>query len=251
MTSFELQQSIERFTGHFIDSVSDALHPELHSEQTTVLRAGLNRLLLYCSSALDIATGPIPEVNVVDMAVFLALSRSAIEAHWVPKVFGYEGRALLDAFVNAERDLEEISDSLLSASQRNDLNELIQDWLAANPGQVSVEWVRFQDFASRAREIEQSRARRARGLLGSVKSAAQTADQAMLLAERALFLSHRLPFLLRLHVRLCVPETLTDSIRTLQDSVMRRWFAYLLVLGASWALVFWCGYFVAHKAIAH
>jgi hypothetical protein len=71
----------------------------------------------------------------------------------------------------------------------------------------------------------------------------------MLLAERALFLSHRLPFLLRLHVRLAVPETLTDTLRTLQESVVRRWFAYLLVLGASWALLFWAGYYVAHTAV--
>jgi hypothetical protein len=249
MTSFELQQSIERFTGHFIDRVTDALETELKSENTEVFRASLNRLLLYCSSALDIATGAIPEVNVVDMAVFLALSRTAIEAHWLPKVFGYEGRALLHAFVSAERELHEMSDSILDEAQQRELNELVQDWLAANPGRVSVEWVRFQDFTKIASDVEGTRARRARGLLGSVKSAAQTADQALLLAERALFLSHRLPFLLRLHVRLCVPETLTDSVRTLEGGVLRRWFVYLFALGASWALVFWCGYYVAQKVI--
>jgi hypothetical protein len=154
-------------------------------------------------------------------------------------------------FVSAERELHEISDTILNASQQQELNELIRDWLAANPGSISVEWVRFQNFASKAGEIEEARARRARGLLGSVKSAAQTADQAMLLAERALFLSHRLPFLMRLQVRLCVPETLTDSLRTLHDGVLRRWFAYVLLLVASWALLFWGGYYVAHTAVAH
>ncbi|HET6338951.1 MAG TPA: hypothetical protein VFG30_37285 [Polyangiales bacterium] len=250
MTSFELQQSIERFTGHFIDSVTDALHDELQSDKTKVFRASVNRLLLYCSSALDIATGPIPEVNTVDMAVFLTLSRTAIETHWMPNVFGGDGRALLNAFVSAEHELREISDTFMSASQQQELNELIRDWLAENPGRVSVEWVRFQDFVRIASDIESARAKRARGLLGSVKSATQKADQAMLLAERALFLSHRLPFLLRLHVRLCVPETLTDSLRTLQDGVLRRWFVYVFLLGASWALVFWCGYYFAHQAVA-
>lgn len=249
MTSFELQQSIERFTGHFIDSITDALQDELQSDQTKVFRVSVNRLLLYCSSALDIATGPIPEVNTVDMAVFLALSRTVVASHWIPNLFGDEGRALLAAFVSAEHELREISDTFMSASQQQELNELIRDWLAANPGRVSVEWVRFQDFVRIASDIESARAKRARGLMGSVKSATQKADQAMLLAERALFLSHRLPFLLRLHVRLCVPETLTDSLRILQDGVLRRWFVYVFLLGASWALVFWCGYYLAHQAI--
>lgn len=250
MTPFELQQSLERYTGHFIDSVTDALHEVLQSEQMTVSRAGMSRLLLYCSSALDIATGAIPEINAVDMVVFVALNRSTIESHWLPNVFGNEGRALLDAFVSAEREVYEIATTVLNPAQQQELNELIRDWLADNPERVSVEWVRFQDFANKAREVEQARATRARGLLGNVKSAAQTADQAMLLAERALFLSHRIPFLLRLHVRLCVPDTLTDTLRTLHEGVLRRWFVYLLLLGASWALVFWGGYYIAHIAVA-
>jgi hypothetical protein len=250
MTPFELQQSLERYTGHFIDSVTDALQDVLQSEQMSTARAGMNRLLLYCSSALDIATAPIPEVNAVDMVVFMALNRSTIESHWLPHVFGNAGRPLLDAFVSAEREVHEISAEVLNASQQEELKELIRDWLATNPGRIAVEWVRFQDFANKAREVEQARAKRARGLLGNVKSAAQTADQAMLLAERALFLSHRLPFLLRLHVRLAVPETLNDTLRTLQESVVRRWSVYLLVLGASWSLLFWGGYYVARTAVA-
>jgi hypothetical protein len=172
MTPFELQQSLERYTGHFIDSVTDALHEVLQSEQMSTARAGMNRLLLYCTSALDIATGPIPEVNAVDMVVFMALNRSTIESHWLPHVFGNAGRPLLDAFVSAEREVQEISAAVLNPSQQQELHELIRDWLATNPGRIAVEWVRFQDFANKAREVEQARAKRARGLLGNVKFAA-------------------------------------------------------------------------------
>jgi hypothetical protein len=72
--------------------------------------------------------------------------------------------------------------------------------------------VRFTDFSARAGEVAAERVRHARGLLGSVKGATQAADQALLLAERGLFLAQRMPFLLRLQARLGVQETISDTL---------------------------------------
>jgi hypothetical protein len=42
----------------------------------------LRETLIYVSSAIEIATGPLPSVNLVDMLVFLRLCRVAVERHW-------------------------------------------------------------------------------------------------------------------------------------------------------------------------
>jgi hypothetical protein len=80
-----------------------------------------------------------------------------------------------------------------------------------------VEWVRFQDFSYRSGQVAREQERRAAGLLGTVRSAAQKADLAVGIAERGLFLANRLPFLIRMQARLGVMETIDDSMRKLQD----------------------------------
>jgi hypothetical protein len=50
-----------------------------------------------------------------------------------------------------------------------------------------------------------------------VKVAARTANQALLLSERALFLVHRLPFLWRLQARLAAREMLSDALTRFLD----------------------------------
>src|SRR5438105_1211556 len=71
VSTAELQQWLERFTGQFLDELAQAAEvfddPKRPARQTIALR----RVMLYGSSALDIATGPLPEVNVLDMLVFL------------------------------------------------------------------------------------------------------------------------------------------------------------------------------------
>ncbi|MBV9947151.1 MAG: hypothetical protein JOZ69_09910, partial [Myxococcales bacterium] len=54
------------------------------------------------------------------------------------------------------------------------------------------------------------RAERTRGLLTTVKSITESTDRVVLMGERVVFLIHRLPFVLRLHVRQAFREILSD-----------------------------------------
>src|SRR5437870_693892 len=71
----ELQEEVQRFSADLSARLSDASQPLLESGSAELREATVRRLLLYQSSALDIATGPRPEVNLLDMAVFVGLSR--------------------------------------------------------------------------------------------------------------------------------------------------------------------------------
>src|SRR5262249_7246549 len=158
-------------------------------------------------------------VNLLDMLVFVRLSREVVEEYWVPEVYGTGGEELQHAYRKSEEELWTIADKVMDEPKKRDLMELIDQWRSANPGQNRVEGLRLGDFAAAAGEAARARAARAKGLLSSVRSATQAADQALLLAERARFLVHRMPFLIRLQTRLAAREILSDTVSHLRTVV--------------------------------
>ena len=213
----ELQQDVQRFTGQFMDRLADATEPLAQDEDPGVRRAAQHFVLLDMSAALDIATGPLPEINVLDMLVYLTLEIDVLERYWVPEVFGKKGQPLTDAFVDSEQKMWTIAAKVMRPAQEQELRATIREWQNRHPNQNRVEAVRFTDFSARAGEVAAERARHASGLLGSVKGATQAADQALLLADRALFLVHRMPFLIRLQARVGVQESISDTLFRFKD----------------------------------
>jgi hypothetical protein len=212
MNQAELEDAIQRFTGVFADRLTQALDELAEGRPLKVRNEILHQELLYTSSALDIATGPVPEVNLLDMLVFVRLCREAFEGHWIPELYGNRGRAVADVFRTSEDDLWRIAARVVSPEQRVELETLVDEWRSDNPGQVRVEGVRLMDFAQRRGQVELERAKSAGGLLSSVRGATRAADQALLIAERAMFLAHRMPFILRLQARLGSREIVSDTL---------------------------------------
>jgi ferritin-like metal-binding protein YciE len=177
----------------------------------------MRQVLVYSSSALEIASGMTPETSLLDMMVFVSLSRRLLEKHWVPVVFGDRGRPLETAFAGAEHDIWTTSEKVLRTEQQAKLRDLVEAYLRDHPDQIRVETVRFGDFSFVAGRLSERRAKEASGLFGEVKSVTAVADEAVLLGERGLFIAHRMPFLMRLQARLGVSEVTTDSLRRLQE----------------------------------
>jgi hypothetical protein len=218
MPAAEMQQEIQRVATTFIDRVAQVGEPLAEVGVGAPVREGLlRRVLLYLSSVLDIATGPYPEVNTLDMVVFMHLCRRALEHHWIPSGFGAPGETLANAFAQSEAEAWELAAKVLEAAKLAHLRELIADWERDHPTQFRVEGLRFREFAEYAGNVANEQSVKARGLLGQMKTATQAADQALLISERAFFLVHRLPFLLRLQIRIAVQESLSDSLSRLED----------------------------------
>jgi hypothetical protein len=209
----DLQQHIQRFATGLTERLTDALVPLERAGDREVRQAALRQMLLYSSAAHDIATGPRPELNLVDMIVFARLCRGALERHWIPTLLGAAGSAAAEAFRAGEEELWAIAAELFDDQQRQSLRALIEDWVADHPDQVRVEGVRLSDFTAEAAAggAHGKRAATARGLLKSISSATQAADQALTLAERGMYLLHRLPFLIRLQIRLAASEIMTEA----------------------------------------
>ncbi|MBX3155331.1 MAG: hypothetical protein KF773_04995 [Deltaproteobacteria bacterium] len=208
----ELREELERFTTQFADRVTQATETLERSERAEVRDEAMRKQLLYISSALEIATGPAAVINLLDMIVLVRLCRSTLERHWIPQLYRAPGRELADVFARSDRELAQIAERTLSEGHRDQLDNLIATWLAENPQQLRVEGIRLADFAVAAGSAAADRALKVRGLLSSMKTATEAANQAMLLTERAMFLAHRLPFLWRLQARLGAREILGDAI---------------------------------------
>jgi hypothetical protein len=272
VTQIELQQEIQRFVGSFNEGMTRAL---LGIREPGLEPVALRQALLYGSSALDIATGPVPEVNLLDMVAFVRLSRKVVEAYWIPEVFGPAGSALLGEFERSEAEILALVDDVMAPARRQELLQLIDQWHAKNPERVRVEGLRLSQFARMAGDV--ASAQRHGGLLSGVKNAVEVGDQAVLLGNRALFLANRMPFLVRLQARLGAREITTDLmpdprpllrdlsaltrqterlVATLNELVLRlerlsMWRAALalLAVGLGLGVFWWAGYFVVKRAL--
>lgn len=259
LPEFELQQELQRFTTQFVDRVTQATESLERSARPDVRDQSLRKNLAYVSSAMEIASGPFSEVNLLDMIVFVRLSRTVLENHWIPELYGEEaGAELVEVFAWAERELAGVAANALSFTQREQLERLVGAWLAENPNQVRVEGIRLADFSAQAGSAAADRGGQARGLLASVKTASRAANQALLLSERGLFLLHRMPFIWRLQARLAARDMLNDAVAELSEGpdsalarVTRRGqelalraVLYVALLGGGGMVLWWLSSFV-------
>jgi hypothetical protein len=212
MNEHELTQELQRFTARFTDRIAQATEVLERSPTPRVRDEALRNTLGYISSAIEIATGPYAEIDLLDMIVFVHLCRKVLSSHWIPALYADAGSELADAFAKSETELTEIAERAIGPSRTADASGLVDAWLAANPEQVRVEGIRLADFASGAAHAAAERMLEAKGLLSSVRTATEAANQAMLLVERGQFLLHRLPTVWRFQARLASREILADSI---------------------------------------
>jgi hypothetical protein len=254
----ELQQEMQRFATQFIDRITQATEAlEESSHRQDVRDEALRKNLRYIAAALEIATGPVAEINLVDMIVFVRLSRAVLERHWIPELYGDEGLELAEIFARSEEELAAVAERALGAAQRRELEALTGSWLEANPDQFRVEGIRFSDFSSAAGAAGE-RAMKVRGFLSSMKTATRAASQALLLSERVLFLVNRMPSLWRLQARLGAREMLSDAVTQLSvgpeapmakltgqaRGLMRSGLTYVALLAGGGMLLWWLGSFV-------
>jgi hypothetical protein len=251
----ELQQEMQRFATQFTERITQATENlEESSHRRQVRYEALRKNLRYIAAALEIATGPIAEINLVDMIVFVRLSRAVLERHWMPELYGDEGAELVQIFAKSEQELAAVAETALSSAQRQELATLTDTWLAENPNQFRVEGIRFSDFSAAAGAAGE-RAMQVKGFLSSVKTATRAANQALLLSERVLFLVNRMPSLWRLQARLGAREMLGDAVTELSEGpqaplarltggarhFMRTGIAYVAAFAGAVTLLWWLG----------
>ena len=209
----ELQQDLQRFQGRFSARLADVLAPLDRATDPAIRRAALDLQLRLSSAALDIAVGPDSDANLLDMVALVDLAKEVAGGHEVHDALTRQGISFDDTLKKISDDVWQIARKVLSGPEEQQLRRIIDRWKVENPDQLRVASIRLSAFANPDAAGFNTDGGEASGLLAGVKRAVQSADQARLLAERALFAAQRLPFLLRMQLRVATQLVMAD-VRT-------------------------------------
>jgi hypothetical protein len=224
------QQDIQRFVGRFNERVRDCCQKLMPVVAPALRGKVASRWLVYDSAALDIALGKNPLVNLFDLVAYLELCRETVRTYWVAEVFGAQALSLAIVFDQSAHESWELAKSYFDEEQLRLLREAIDDWKLTHPCQLSVEVVRLSEVSALA--AGSASGRKLGELRRDFRLALRSANEAVLLGERALYYSQRVPFLLRLHARVSLLEAAEESA-----ILLGRLRGYAVGLGAGLALL--------------
>lgn len=193
-----LRLEVQRFVMSYAAIMGQAFDQLEQTTQDPAIRTQIqNRRRAQTLAAVNIALGENPGVNLLDAVVLAALSRTAIENHWGPKVFGRkESQQLLDAYVSLERAAWDFAGRFLTDSQIRRFRELIVAWRKGHRDSHNVEFLRIDEFLDQVPTREQKSSTGVLSfLMPSVGEAGQAIDRAALLGERVMTLAQFYPIL--------------------------------------------------------
>ena len=156
-------------------------------------RTVMGDLVFSAAAAFTIAAEVDPQVALLDMIVMATLGRMVFEDHWHPK-HGVFVEPVVAAMTQLDEQAWQIADPVLTPAQKAELLDRIEAFHAANPELTTFSHLRFADFPSK-RESSSLKATSGGGIFKSVRRMTDEVEQTRMLAERAMYLSTRLPLL--------------------------------------------------------
>jgi len=178
------------------------------------LRRGTNELdpaealrwkLMLGTETCSIASGPNAVADLLDLTVFVTVMRTALEDYWQPKVFGESAQPMLESCRNAETEIWQLASTVLKPEQQAELRKAIEVWHRQNPEPEKVLAARALGFASQVVQANQAATAKPGSVfdllqvdpLSGLDPAVREIAQTRLFAERALFVTQKMPTLLR------------------------------------------------------
>ncbi len=157
------------------------------------------------SETWSIAAGPNAVADLLDMTVFVSVTRMALENYWQPKIFGDSAAPMVAYARSAEAEIWEIAGTVLTPAQQTELHNSIATWYEQNPLPESLVAARALGFAAQvavAGKADQTKPGSVFSLLmidplAGVDPAVREIAQTRMFAERALFVTQKMPTLLR------------------------------------------------------
>jgi len=201
----ELQQKLLRFADANQSSLTAAVEKLQQDGKAPDPRMILQLKLSLASATISIASGPNARENLVDLAVFVTLTRIAVEDHWQPKIFGDSGLPLLETCKGSEAEIWRLTAVLLTPAQQQELREAILAWSKSHPPTQSILAARTAGFAVELTGMDKDASKKSDSMLNflnldplkGMDPAVREITQTRLFAERALFVAQKIPPLLR------------------------------------------------------
>jgi hypothetical protein len=208
ISQVELQSELMSFADRFVSTLAESEGrfeaqgptPEAH---LIVLRSAFGSAF----SVFTLAASANPEIALLDLVSLMTLGRMIYATYWGPKL-GPAFKPFIEGFKEREADIWSIAARVLSPAEQQELRDFIATWRRQHPKQVVFSTFRFTEFAGERFKGTAAEKRKARGLFKSVTEATRKVDEALLLAERGIFLGTRLMLLSQLFAKVLVTQTL-------------------------------------------
>ncbi len=197
-TDLEVQALVMQLADEYIAAMGEACYLMLAEAKDDPRARWLIQSFLRngVGAAIDIATGPNPDVALLDLLVVSSLQTWSFEIHWIPAGIDPETGAIATARLKeAERNLWQAASRIVDDEDQQTLRGLIDAWVQANPDRTVVAFVRFEEFTD-ARRSPADRRTHAASLLRELDQASTAVDNARLLGERLIWFAGRYPFVL-------------------------------------------------------
>jgi hypothetical protein len=140
------------------------------------------------TSVVETAAGQNTGPALLDLVVTATLNRMVWEDYWRPQVFGNPATVMVEAFKTIEADAWELAAKVMTDVQLQEFRDLIDDWYANHPGQVSVDYITFSDFGDIGTKPNLKNIQKPGGLLAPIREATAAVDDVRMTVERAMFL---------------------------------------------------------------
>jgi hypothetical protein len=206
----EVQQTLMRFADEFSAQMIAGID-RLRRGTNEVDRAdALKWKIVIVTESCSIASGPNAVANLLDLTVFVTLSRLALESHWQPRFYGASTQPMLEACRRLETNIWKYAGTVLTTEQLVELRQAIAAWHQQHPVPEIVMGARALGFAmevARAKKADTTAPGSVFGLLrldplSSLDPATREIALSRMFAERALFVAQWMPSLLRWQIEL-------------------------------------------------
>ena len=194
MTAAELQLELMSYGDRYASIAAQALDDsERMGSSPETRRTILADLVYSIAAAFTVAAEPDPQLALLDLVVMTTMGRIVFEDYWRPRL-GAPTEPVITAFEKLEKDIWTVASPILDQAQQQELRERIETFHAENPELSTFSNLRFADFPSR-RASSTFKKKKSGGIFSSVKNISDQVEQTRIMAERAMYLSTRLPLL--------------------------------------------------------
>lgn len=194
VTEAELQLELMSYADRYAAVVAQVIDDiERLGPPPETRRVVLGDMVFSAAAAFTIAADADPQLALLDMVVMTTLGRVVYEDYWRPRL-GEPADLVIAAFLKLERDVWAVAAPILSQDQQQEVRERIAAFHADNPELSTFSHLRFADFPSK-RSSSTLQKKKSGGIFGSVRNITDQVEQTRIMAERAMYLSSRLPLL--------------------------------------------------------
>lgn len=191
-----LQQIVMDFSDEYMSSIGEVLNEYIATETDPAKRvAAQSWRVRYNSAAMSIASARDPRTNLLDMVVFIAAGKWAVNSYWIPKVFGEKAAPLAEVYQRMDRKIWTIAGEALTQAQQSDLRQLITTWEHSHPRMHEVATARLRNLDGVHLNAFDD-GMRGWGILESLRKFLKKVDKSLLSGERVMFCLNHTPQIL-------------------------------------------------------